>query len=69
MKQLHKFYSKADVPWVHLVWSLYGEEVPHAKSKRGSFWWGDIFSLVDDYRSISQCKLGNGSTVLFWKDF
>jgi hypothetical protein len=65
MKQLHKFYSKADVPWVHLVWSLYGEEVPHAKSKRGSFWWQDIFSLVEDYRSISQCKIGNGSTVLF----
>jgi hypothetical protein len=69
LKQLHKFYSKADVPWVHLVWSLYGEEVPHAKSKRGSFWWRDIFSLVDDYRSISHCKIGNGSTVLFWKDF
>jgi hypothetical protein len=39
MKQLHKFYSKADVPWVHLVWALYGDNVPHASSKRGSFWW------------------------------
>ncbi|KAJ1259454.1 hypothetical protein BS78_10G156600 [Paspalum vaginatum] len=23
MKQLHKFYSKQDVPWVHLIWDTY----------------------------------------------
>jgi hypothetical protein len=38
LKQLHKFYMKADTPWVKLIWSLYGNSVPHAKSKRGSFW-------------------------------
>jgi hypothetical protein len=69
LKQLHKFYSKADVPWVKLVWSLYGNSIPHAQSKRGSFWWRDIFSLVDDYRSVSRCQIGDGTTVLFWKDF
>jgi hypothetical protein len=69
MKQLHKFYSRADVPWVKLVWALYGDNIPHTKSRRGSFWWKDIFRLVDDYRSISLCKIGNGSSVLFWKDF
>jgi hypothetical protein len=69
MKQLHKFYSKAGVPWVHLVWALYGDNVPHASSKRGSFWWRDIFSLVEEYRSVSRCKIGNGHSVLFWKDF
>jgi hypothetical protein len=31
MKQLHKFYSKAGVPWVYLVWSIYGDNIPHAK--------------------------------------
>jgi hypothetical protein len=40
LKQLHKLYTKADfsfdrytkadVPWVRLVWSLYGDSVPHA---------------------------------------
>jgi hypothetical protein len=69
MKQLHKFYSKEQVPWVKLVWSLYGEGIPHAMSRRGSFWWKDIFSLVDESRSISRCSIGDGSTVLFWKDF
>jgi hypothetical protein len=69
MKQLNNFYSRADVSWVKLVWSLYGNSVPHTKSRRGSFWWKDIISLVDEYRSILKCKIGNGSSVLFWKDF
>jgi hypothetical protein len=37
LKQLHKFYTKADTHWVKLVWYLYGYKVPHAQSKRGSF--------------------------------
>jgi hypothetical protein len=69
LKQLHKFYMKADTPWVKLIWSLYGNSVPHAKSKRGSFWWRDIFSLVDDYRAVTKVSVGDGSSVLFWKDF
>jgi hypothetical protein len=39
IKQLHKFYMKEDIPWVKLVWSLYGNGVPHAQPKKGSFWW------------------------------
>jgi hypothetical protein len=69
MKQLHKFYTHADTPWVKLVWSLYGDSVPHTKTGKGSFWWRDIFSLVGDYRSISRAKIGDGTSVLFWKDF
>jgi hypothetical protein len=33
LKQLHKFYCKENVPWVKLVWSLYGNRVPHAQSR------------------------------------
>jgi hypothetical protein len=40
------------------------DNVPHAQSKRGSFWWKDIFSFVGDYRSVSKCKVGNGTSVL-----
>jgi hypothetical protein len=69
IKQLHKFFTKENMPWVHLIWSLYGEGVPHAQLKRGSFWWRDIFGFVDDYRAITQCSIGDGKTVLFWKDF
>jgi hypothetical protein len=70
LKQLHKFYEKADTPWVKLVWSLYGNKVLHAQSRRcGSFWWWDIFSLVTEYLRISICKPGDDTSVLFWKDF
>ena len=70
LKQLHEFFEKDDTPWVNLVWSLYDpNKPPHAQSKRGSFWWKDIFSFIGDYRSISKCSIGHGSSVLFWKDF
>jgi hypothetical protein len=70
LKQLHKFYCKADVPWVHLVWSLYSpDSPPHAQSRRGSFWWCDVFSLVHTYRSISHANITSGESVLFWKDY
>jgi hypothetical protein len=65
LKQLHKFYTKEDVPWVKLVWSLSlysAEAAPHAQKRRGSFWWRDVFSLVEIYR-------GDGRSTLFWKDF
>ena len=69
LKQLHKFFMRADIPWVKLVWSLYSDGAPQAQSKKGSFWWRDVFSYVDIYRSITTCQVREGSTVLFWKDF
>jgi mannosylglycoprotein endo-beta-mannosidase len=70
LKMLHKFYTKANIPWVRLVWSLYDpSKAPHAQSKRGSFWWRDIFNLNNIYRSITKCMVGDGTSILFWKDF
>jgi hypothetical protein len=67
---LHKFYTKANIPWVHLVWSLYDPaKAPHAQSKRGSFRWKDIFNINGIYRSITKCTVGDGTSILFWKDF
>jgi hypothetical protein len=34
----------------------------------GSFWWKEIFKLTPIYRGITKVTIGNGSTVLFWKD-
>ena len=69
LKHLHKFFNKENIPWVKLIWSLYDPEVPpHAQSSRGSFWWRDIFKLVDVYRSITRTNVGSGRTTLFWKD-
>lgn len=34
----------------------------------GSFWWKDIFKLKELYGFITTCQLGDGSSILFWKD-
>ncbi|WVZ93466.1 hypothetical protein U9M48_039444, partial [Paspalum notatum var. saurae] len=69
VKQLHKFYSRAEVPWVQLIWeSYYDNCVPRASRPVGSFWWKDVLSFHSSYREEASCKIGNGSSVLFWQD-
>ena len=69
LKQLHKFYNKEDVPWVHLVWDMYyADKVPHTCLEMGSFWWRDVMRLSTIHRGIVKCTLGDGSTVTFWDD-
>jgi hypothetical protein len=69
LKFLHKFLSQADIPWVNLVWAKYYStgKLPGQK-KRGSFWWRDVVSLLEDYKSISAVTVADGATVLLWKD-
>lgn len=69
LKQLHKFYNKAQVPWVQLIWSTYyADRIPHASDPCGSFWWRDLLQLSDIYRGVTSVKVNAGDTVLFWKD-
>jgi hypothetical protein len=39
LKHLDKFYNKADIPWVNLIWNTYyfEGEIPHASREKGSF--------------------------------
>jgi hypothetical protein len=38
MKHLHKFFNKADLPWVKMIWELYySNDLPPTKSKDVSF--------------------------------
>jgi len=70
LKQLHKFYSKRDIPWVLLVWSKYyaNGKVPHGTKELGSFWWKELLRLSVFYRGIARCQIGDGASVLFWED-
>ena len=45
LKNLHKFYNKADLPWVHLIWNQYypQDRLPITGARRGSFWWRDSY--------------------------
>ena len=69
LKSLHKFYNRADTPWVHLLWNTYYTgRIPYALAPCGSFWWKDIFKLNDLFRGVTRAGIVSGSTVLFWKD-
>jgi hypothetical protein len=70
LKHLDKFCNKKEVPWVKLIWNAHysNGEVPHATKNKGSFWWRDVLKLVDLFRGIASCKIGDGSTILFWMD-
>ncbi|XP_073351675.1 uncharacterized protein [Aegilops tauschii subsp. strangulata] len=69
LKYLNKFYNKADVPWVRLVWdSYYFQRIPHDTILCGSFWWRDICKLMDKYRAVTSFTVGKGDSVLFWSD-
>lgn len=55
MKHLTKFYNKADIPWVRLVWSgYYTNRVLHATREMGLFWWKDVLCLNILFRGIAK---------------
>uniref|UniRef100_A0A0A9GK57 Uncharacterized protein n=1 Tax=Arundo donax TaxID=35708 RepID=A0A0A9GK57_ARUDO len=70
LKILHKFYNKADLPWVSLTWDYFYRRLtpPHVRTPVGSFWWRDIMSLSEDFLKFASCQPNCGKTVLFWSD-
>jgi hypothetical protein len=54
LKNLHKFYNKADLPWVHLIWqNYYSNENAQRQQKKGSFGWKSMLNLVNTFKGIS----------------
>jgi hypothetical protein len=70
IKNLHKFYNQKDIPWVKLLWQAYynNGQLPHLGNTKGSFWWKDCLSLMQDYRDITSISISNGKTCSLWKD-
>jgi hypothetical protein len=69
LKHFHKFYNKIDILWVQLIWERHytNGKLPN-HTRKGSFWWRDILSLLDSYKGISSPLIQSGSTVLLWYD-
>jgi hypothetical protein len=42
--------------------------ISHAEKLCGSFWWRDIFTLVDDFHDVSFVRPRNGQSIFFWLD-
>ena len=69
LKNLHKFYNRYDIPWVHLVWNeYYSDKMLPGVRFQGSFWWRQHLKLVDAYKGMAKCNVGNESSVFFWHD-
>jgi hypothetical protein len=70
MKNLHKFYNRADIPWVNLIWKAYysNRGTPQTIKPKTSFWWRDCLSLQDKYKELTSVEIQNGKTVALWKD-
>jgi hypothetical protein len=71
MKFLHKLYGRQDIPWLNLVWSSYytSSRVPHGSIEKGSFWWKDVFRLVDLFRGHAMPRVGDERTILLGRMF
>jgi hypothetical protein len=66
LKNLDKKSSRANLPWVNLIWSQYysNGRVPRT-IKRGSFWWRNILRLLTSYKGTAKAHFGTGETILF----
>jgi hypothetical protein len=69
LKNLHKFFNSHDIPWVNLIREAYysNDNIPTHKLD-ASFWWKSHLKLLDIYKSMARCNIGDGKTVNFWTD-
>ena len=69
LKNLHKFYNRHNTPWVILIWeSYYNNDTLPGNNWIGSFWWKANLKLIDNYKSLARCNIGDGKSALFWTD-
>jgi hypothetical protein len=56
-----------DIPWVNLIWdSYYSNNSLPGKISEGSFWWKAHLKLVDLYKGMGKCVIGDGKSAYFW---
>jgi hypothetical protein len=67
LTHLDKLFNKRNILWVNLIWNTYysNGDLPQATKAKGSFWWKDLLKLIDTFRSVAQCVVGDGSSVMF----
>lgn len=70
LKYLDKFFNKADIPWVHMIWEKYYKngKLPNHTPK-GSFRWRNVLKLLDRYKGLAIVAMEDDSTCNLWHDF
>ena len=68
MKSLYKFFNRADIPWVNIIWESYYQHYLPNERMIGSFWLKAILKLLPTFRLLHNCKAGTGDTISFWTD-
>jgi hypothetical protein len=69
LKNLHKFFNRMDIPWVHLIWeSYYSSGSLPSQQRTGSFWWRDNLKLLVSYKGMAMVNVFDGASCLFWED-
>ena len=69
MKNLHKFFSRHGIPWVNLIWETYYSDGQLPEDNMiGSFWWKSNLALIDRFKAIARCNVGDGKSAFFWDD-
>jgi hypothetical protein len=68
MKCLHKFFNRANIPWVNIIWANhYNNSLPSVKPV-GSFWWKDILKIQGAFKDLARVEIEDGKTTLLWHD-
>lgn len=63
MKNLHKFYNRADIPWINIIWANhYSHSLPSDKPV-GSFWWRDVLKTLESFKGIARVEIGDGKQL------
>lgn len=69
LKNLHKFFNSHNIPWVNLIWEIYySNGMLPGQNMVGSFWWKTNLKLLDLFKSMAICNIGDGKSALFWTD-
>jgi hypothetical protein len=69
LKYLHKFFNKAVIHLVHLIWEKhYGNGRLPNHILKGSFWWRDNLRLMGKFKSCASATVQSGSTCSLWHD-
>jgi hypothetical protein len=52
---------------VNLVWNSYysSGNLPRRRLE-GSFWWKAHLKLIDTFKAMARCNMGDGKSTLFW---